>query len=223
MGLAGPLEVLLLQCRSIMYLHPVKVLSLWCFYRESLLLRRSLLVCHMLVGFVPSSLCFYIYVYLIVWMLINDHRFHAFLCGMQHKVIFEAEFNRFELRSTLWHNKLALLFLPTYERRPNYQPMVGDRIFLFIPFLRVLALYEIQVDLFGIKTWLYAFPRIINIIAHAPPYIYIYIYIYICMYVYIYIYIYTCVCKCVCVRTRMTIIRWESYSKHKWLKRENIR
>ena len=38
-------------------LHQVNVLSLWCFYRESLLLLRSLLVSRMLVGFVPSSLC----------------------------------------------------------------------------------------------------------------------------------------------------------------------
>ena len=51
-----PLAVLLLQCRSILCLHP-NILSLWCFYRESLLLRWSLLVCPMLLGFVPSSLC----------------------------------------------------------------------------------------------------------------------------------------------------------------------
>ena len=38
-------------------LHPVNVLSLSCFYRESLLLRRFLLVGRMLVGCVPSSLC----------------------------------------------------------------------------------------------------------------------------------------------------------------------
>ena len=31
MGLACPLVVLLLQCRIILYLHPVNVLSLWCF------------------------------------------------------------------------------------------------------------------------------------------------------------------------------------------------
>ena len=44
MGLACSLVVLLLQCRSILCFHPVYVLSLWCFYRELLLLRRSLLV-----------------------------------------------------------------------------------------------------------------------------------------------------------------------------------
>ena len=38
MGLACPLVVLLLKCQSILCLHPVNVLSLWCFYRESLLL-----------------------------------------------------------------------------------------------------------------------------------------------------------------------------------------
>ena len=42
MGLARPLVVLLLQCRSILCPHPVNVLSLWCFYRESLLLLRFL-------------------------------------------------------------------------------------------------------------------------------------------------------------------------------------
>ena len=57
MGLACPLVVLLLQCRRIMCLHLVIVLLLWCFYRESLLLLRFLLVCRMLVGFVLSSLC----------------------------------------------------------------------------------------------------------------------------------------------------------------------
>ena len=45
MGLVCPLAVLLLQCRSNLCLHLVNVLSLWCFYRESLLLPRSLLVC----------------------------------------------------------------------------------------------------------------------------------------------------------------------------------
>ena len=57
MGLACPFVVLLLQCRSILCLHPVNVLSLWCFYRESLWLLRFFLVGHMLVGLVPSSLC----------------------------------------------------------------------------------------------------------------------------------------------------------------------
>ena len=33
-----PLVVHLLQCRSMLCRHPVNVLSLWCFYRESLLL-----------------------------------------------------------------------------------------------------------------------------------------------------------------------------------------
>ena len=56
-GLACPLVVVLIQCRSILCLHPVNVLSLWCFCRESLLLLRFLLVDLMLVGFVPSSLC----------------------------------------------------------------------------------------------------------------------------------------------------------------------
>ena len=50
------LAVLLLQCRSILCLHLVNVLSLWCFYRESLLLLRFLLIGRTLVGFVPSSL-----------------------------------------------------------------------------------------------------------------------------------------------------------------------
>ena len=54
MGLACPLVVILLQCRSILCLHPGNVLSLWCFCRESLLLVRFLLVGRMLVGFVPS-------------------------------------------------------------------------------------------------------------------------------------------------------------------------
>ena len=36
--------VLLLQCRSILYLHPMNVLSIWCFCRELLLLLRFLLV-----------------------------------------------------------------------------------------------------------------------------------------------------------------------------------
>ena len=53
MGLACPLVVLLLQCGSILCLHPVNVLSLWCFCRELLLLQRFLLVGRML-GFVPS-------------------------------------------------------------------------------------------------------------------------------------------------------------------------
>ena len=48
-----PLVALLLQCRSILCLHLVIVLLLWCFYRESLLLLRFLSV----VGFVPSFLC----------------------------------------------------------------------------------------------------------------------------------------------------------------------
>ena len=38
MELACLLVVLLLQCQSILCLHLVNVLSLWCFYRESLLL-----------------------------------------------------------------------------------------------------------------------------------------------------------------------------------------
>ena len=50
-------SLLLQQCRGIMCLHPVNVLSLWCFYRESLLLLRFILVGRMLVRFVPSSLC----------------------------------------------------------------------------------------------------------------------------------------------------------------------
>ena len=57
MELACPIVLLLLQCRSILCLHPVNVLSLWCFYRESLLLLQFLLVGRTLVGFVPSSLC----------------------------------------------------------------------------------------------------------------------------------------------------------------------
>ena len=57
MELACLLVVLQLQCRSILCLHLVNVLSLWCFYRVSLLLLRFLLVGRMLVGFVPSFLC----------------------------------------------------------------------------------------------------------------------------------------------------------------------
>ena len=49
--------LLLLQCRSSLCLHPENVHSLWGFYRESQLLRRSLLVCRMQVEYVPSSLC----------------------------------------------------------------------------------------------------------------------------------------------------------------------
>ena len=56
MGIVCPLVVLLLQCWSILCFHLVNILSLSCFYRESLLLWQSLLVSHMLVGFVPSSL-----------------------------------------------------------------------------------------------------------------------------------------------------------------------
>ena len=40
MGLACPLVVLLLQCRSILCLRPVNVLALWCFCKELLLLLR---------------------------------------------------------------------------------------------------------------------------------------------------------------------------------------
>ena len=43
MELACPLVVLLLQCRSILCLHLVIVLLLWCFYKESLLLLRAIL------------------------------------------------------------------------------------------------------------------------------------------------------------------------------------
>ena len=57
MGLAWTLVVLLLQCRGILCLPLVNVLSLWCFYREPLLLPRSLSVGRMLVAFVQSSLC----------------------------------------------------------------------------------------------------------------------------------------------------------------------
>ena len=57
MGLVCPLVVLLLQCRSILCLHPVNVLSLLCFCRESLLLLLFLLIGHILVWFVPSSFC----------------------------------------------------------------------------------------------------------------------------------------------------------------------
>ena len=57
MGLVCLLSVLLLQCWSSLCLHPENIVSLWCFYRESLLLRWSLLVCCMQVEFVPSSLC----------------------------------------------------------------------------------------------------------------------------------------------------------------------
>ena len=57
MDLACLLVVLLLQCRSILCLHLVYVLSLWCFYRESLWLLRFLLVDRMFVGFFPSFLC----------------------------------------------------------------------------------------------------------------------------------------------------------------------
>ena len=56
MGLACPLVVLLIQCRSILCLHLVNAPSLWCFYREPLLLLRFLLVCRMLVGFLPPSI-----------------------------------------------------------------------------------------------------------------------------------------------------------------------
>ena len=55
MGLVCLLAVLLLLCRSSLCVHPENVLSLWCFYRESLLLRRYLLVSRMLVEFVPFS------------------------------------------------------------------------------------------------------------------------------------------------------------------------
>ncbi len=51
-----PLAVLMLQCRSNLCLHPVNVFSLWCFYRESFLLLRFLLVGRVLLGFVLSSL-----------------------------------------------------------------------------------------------------------------------------------------------------------------------
>ena len=51
MGQAFSLVFLLQQCRSILCLHPVNVLSLWCFYRESLLLLRFLLEGRKLVGF----------------------------------------------------------------------------------------------------------------------------------------------------------------------------
>ena len=44
MGLVCLLAVLLLQCQSSLCLHPENVLSLWCFYRESLWPQRSLLV-----------------------------------------------------------------------------------------------------------------------------------------------------------------------------------
>ena len=49
MGLACALVVLLQQCRRILCLHLVIVLSLWCFCRESLLLLRFLMVGRMLV------------------------------------------------------------------------------------------------------------------------------------------------------------------------------
>ena len=41
MGLACPIVVVLLQRRCILCLHLVNVLSLWCFYRESLLLHPT--------------------------------------------------------------------------------------------------------------------------------------------------------------------------------------
>ena len=43
--------------RSSLCLNPENVLSLWCFYRESLWLRRFLLVGRMWEEFYPSSLC----------------------------------------------------------------------------------------------------------------------------------------------------------------------
>ena len=51
------LNIDLVYCKSLLCLHPRNVLSLWCFYREPLLLLRFLLVGRMLVGFVLSSLC----------------------------------------------------------------------------------------------------------------------------------------------------------------------
>ena len=50
------------RCRSILCLHPVNILSLWCFCRELLLLLRFLLVGRMLVGFVPSSPSPYLFI-----------------------------------------------------------------------------------------------------------------------------------------------------------------
>ena len=50
------LAVLLLQYRSSLCFHPENILSLSCFYRESLLLRQSLLVGRMQVGFGLHSL-----------------------------------------------------------------------------------------------------------------------------------------------------------------------
>ena len=67
---------------------------------------------------------------------------------VQHKVIFNAEFNRFEFSAFLLLDQLQIMVKKS--SLPYYLPIAGGRILGFIPFLRVLVLCEMQTASFRI-------------------------------------------------------------------------
>ena len=105
MGLACPLVVLLLQCRNILCLHPVNVLSLRCFCKELLLLQRFLwqAVCNKICSIFPlcteskalvksthTHTYIYIYIYIYICIYVCTYIYiYVYVCVHIYVYIYE--------------------------------------------------------------------------------------------------------------------------------------